>query len=93
MALSGVSSRAWTLPQTAKNWDFTLDYYFGPVGNLSVGWFHKEIRNYIISGVDAGIVGGGPDNGYSGEYEGFSRRTAANAGTATVQGWECSYGQ
>ncbi len=81
------------LPQTAKNWDFTLDYYFEPVGNLSVGWFHKKIRNYIISGVDAGIVGGGPDNGYNGEYEGFSRRTTANAGTATVQGWEFSYQQ
>lgn len=81
------------LPQTAKNWDFTLDYYFEPVGNLSIGWFEKKIRNYIISGVDAGIVGGGADNGYNGEYEGFSRRTTANAGTATVRGWEFSYQQ
>jgi TonB-dependent receptor len=81
------------LPQTAKNWDFTLDYYFEPVGNFSVGWFHKEIDNYIVSGMDAGIVGGGPDNGYNGEYEGFSRRTTANAGMAIVQGWEFSYQQ
>ena len=43
--------------------------------------------------MDAGIVGGGPDNGYNGEYEGFSRRTTANAGTATVRGWEFSYQQ
>jgi TonB-dependent receptor len=81
------------LPQTAENWDFTLDYYFEPVGNLSVGWFHKDIEDFIVTGMDAGIVGGGPDNGYNGEYEGFSRRRSANAGTAVVQGWEFSYQQ
>jgi TonB-dependent receptor len=81
------------LPQTAKNWDFTLDYYFEPVGNFSVGWFHKDIDNFIVSGVDAGIITGGPDNGYNGEYEGFRRLTTDNAGTAVVQGWEFSYQQ
>ena len=81
------------LPQTAKNWDLTLDYYFEPVGNLSVGWFHKTIKDFIATGVDAGIVTGGPDNGYNGEYEGFTRLTSANAGTAVVQGWEFSYQQ
>jgi TonB-dependent receptor len=81
------------LPQTAKNWDFTLDYYFDPVGNFSVGWFHKDIKDFIVSGVDAGIVAGGADNGYNGEYEGFNRLTTANAGDATVHGWEFSYQQ
>lgn len=81
------------LPQTAKNWDLTLDYYFEPVGNVSVGWFHKTIRDYIVSGTNAGTVPGGTDNGYNGEYEGFTRLTTDNAGTATVQGWEFSYQQ
>jgi TonB-dependent receptor len=81
------------LPQMAKNWDITLDYYFEPVGNLSVGWFHKTITDFIVTGIDAGIVAGGPDNGYNGEYEGFNRLTTANAGTAVVQGWEFSYQQ
>jgi TonB-dependent receptor len=81
------------LPQTAKNWDFTLDYYFDPVGNFSVGWFKKTIKDFIVSGVDAGIVGGGADNGYNGEYEGFNRLTTNNAGTAEVTGWEFSYQQ
>ncbi len=81
------------LPQTAKNWDFTLDYYFDPVGNISVGWFQKKIRNYIVSGVDAGTVGGGANNGYNGEYEGFNRLTTDNAGDAEVSGWEFSYQQ
>ena len=81
------------LPQTAKNWDFTLDYYFEPVGNLSVGWFNKKIKDYIVTGTNAGIVESGTDNGYNGEYAGFTRLTSANSGTATVDGWEFSYRQ
>jgi iron complex outermembrane receptor protein len=81
------------LPQTASNWDATLDYYFEPVGALSVGWFHKTIKDYIVTGTIAGIVEGGPDNGYNGEYEGFTRLRSGNAGTAIVQGWEFSYQQ
>ncbi len=81
------------LPQTAKNWDATLEYYFEPVGNLTVGWFHKEIRDYIVSGIDSGTIGTGTDNGFNGEYPGWNILTTANAGTAIVQGWEFSYQQ
>jgi iron complex outermembrane recepter protein len=81
------------LPQMAKNWDVSLEYYFEPVGSFSVGWFHKKIRDYIVTGTHAGIVTGGPDNGYNGEYEGFVRLTSSNAGTATINGWEFSYQQ
>ncbi len=81
------------LPQAAENWDATLEYYFEPVGNLSVGWFHKSINDYIVTGINAGVVPGGDDNGFNGEYEGFTRLTSANAGTAVVQGWEFSYRQ
>jgi TonB-dependent receptor len=80
-------------PQTAKNWDASLDWYFEPVGNLSVGWFHKEILDYIVTGIDGGTVGSGPANGYDGQYQGFAIRTSANAGTAVVQGWEFAYQQ
>jgi TonB-dependent receptor len=81
------------LPQTATNWDASLEYYFEPVGSLSVSWFHKEIEDYIINNVEGGIIGAGNDNGFNGEYEGFRILTRANAGTATVQGWEFAYQQ
>ncbi|MBI5693050.1 MAG: TonB-dependent receptor [Verrucomicrobia bacterium] len=81
------------LPQMATNWDATLEYYFEPVGRLSAGWFHKTIKDYIVSGIVGGVVPGGNDNGYNGEYEGFTRLSSANAGTAVVQGWEFSYQQ
>jgi TonB-dependent receptor len=81
------------LPQTASNWDASLEYYFEPVGSVSVGWFHKTIKDFIVTGLNSGTIGTGTDNGYDGEYGGFTRLTSANAGTAKVQGWEISYQQ
>ena len=81
------------LPQSAKNWDASLDYYFKPVGNLSLGWFHKRIKDYIVNGVEVGQVGDGPNNGYDGEYVGYDELTSINAGTAVVKGWEFSFQQ
>ncbi|MBL9200317.1 MAG: TonB-dependent receptor [Opitutaceae bacterium] len=81
------------LPQTARNWDATLEYYFEPAGSLSVGFFHKKIRDFIVSGIASGTIGTGTDNGYDGEYGGFTRLSSANAGTAFVQGWEASWQQ
>lgn len=80
-------------PMLAENWDATLDYYFEPVGNISVGWFHKKLKDFIVSGIDGGTVRTAPDNGYDGEYGGFTLLTSANAGTAYVQGWEVTYQQ
>ncbi|MDO8543877.1 MAG: TonB-dependent receptor [Opitutaceae bacterium] len=81
------------LPQTAENWDATLEYYFEPVGSLSVGWFHKTIEDYIVNGIESGTIGTANDNGFSGEYPGWTILHSANAGTAIVQGWEFSYQQ
>ena len=81
------------LPQMAYNWDASLEYYFEPVGSVSVGWFRKKISDYIVSGISSGTIGTGTDNGYDGEYGGYTRLSSANAGTAYVQGWEISYQQ
>jgi iron complex outermembrane recepter protein len=80
-------------PQTARNWDASVEYYFEPVGQLSVSWFHKEIRDFIINNQEIRTIPGGPDNGYNGEYEGWTERTSINAGTSVAQGWEFSYRQ
>jgi iron complex outermembrane recepter protein len=81
------------LPQMAENWDATLEYYFEPVGSFSASWFHKTIEDYIINNVEGATVAAGNDNGFNGEYVGFRTLSRANAGTATVQGWEFSYQQ
>ena len=81
------------LPQSAVNLDASLEYYFEPVGSLSVSWFRKRIRDYIITGTNVGTVPSGNDNGFNGEYSGFTLLSSSNAGTATVNGWEFAYQQ
>ncbi len=80
-------------PQTAGNWDVTLEYYFEPVGSLTAGWFHKTIKDYIVRNQEIGTIGSGVDNGYNGEYSGWTERTSLNANTVIAQGWEFSYQQ
>ncbi|WP_414660004.1 TonB-dependent receptor [Horticoccus sp. 23ND18S-11] len=79
-------------PYTATNWDATIEYYFEPVGSLTVGWFHKDIRDFIITS-DVGTIADGPDNGYGGQYSGWTERTNINGGNAIAQGWEFAYQQ
>src|SRR5688572_1171323 len=86
-------SNATLKPQTAQNWDVTVEYYFEPVGSLTVGWFHKTIKDYIVRDQEIGIIGDGTNNGYNGEYVGFSERTAVNAPSVIEQGWEFAYQQ
>jgi TonB-dependent receptor len=78
-------------PQTSENWDTSLEYYFEPVGNLSIGWFHKTIKDYFVGGIQLGTVGTGADNGYNGDYAGYTILGQSNLGTAIISGWELSY--
>lgn len=80
-------------PQYAKNWDASLEYYFEPVGQIAVGWFHKDIRDYIIRNLGGGTIPAGANNGFNGDYANYTILTSGNAGSATVDGWEFSYQQ
>jgi TonB-dependent receptor len=79
-------------PQYARNIDTKLEYYFKPAGLISVGYFRKNIRDYIIT-QEVGVVPFGPDNGFDGFYEGYRFFTNMNGGTANVRGWEFDYRQ
>lgn len=80
-------------PQKAKNWDFGMEFYFEPSGSFSVGWFHKVINDFIVTGQENGVVESGADNGFDGEYAGYKILQSLNAGTAITQGWEFAYQQ
>ena len=80
-------------PQQSKNWDVTLEYYFEPSGSFTVGWFHKDTRDYIVNNIANDVVAAGPDNGYNGQYAGYTELTTGNAGAAVSAGWEFSYSQ
>lgn len=79
-------------PQYAQNADLKLTYYITPAGFISAGYFHKEINDYIRTEM-VGTVGAGSDNGFDGNYVGYELRSAVNAGTAKVSGWEFDYRQ
>lgn len=80
-------------PQTSKNWDVTMEYYFEPSGMFTVNWFHKDTQDYIVNNIRGDIIPSGLDNGYSGQYAGYTEIISANAGSAVSQGWEFSYVQ
>jgi iron complex outermembrane receptor protein len=78
-------------PQRSENVDLSLEYYFEPAGVFSVGWFHKDITDFISRTLSD--IGTGPNNGFNGQYELFTLNTTTNLGAATVKGWEVNYSQ
>ena len=79
-------------PQFGENFDLTVEYYFRPAGTVSAGVFLKEIKDFIYS-TDRGLVPAGPDNGFNGDYAGYTLATQANGGFARISGLELNYQQ
>lgn len=78
-------------PQHSQNYDFSLEYYFEPAGLLSVGYFRKNITNFLSRTTDE--IDFGNDNGFDGQFGGFNLNTTTNGGKAKVEGWEINYNQ
>ena len=79
-------------PQTSENWDASLEYYFEPVGQVSVGYFRKDLEDFLVTRT-IGVVPSGNDNGFGGDYAGYAINGPSNAGKAKVDGWEFNYQQ
>jgi TonB-dependent receptor len=91
-------------PQTSRNWDISIEYYFEPVGLFSAGVFRKNVKDFLVTG-DLGTI---MENGNSAAvqaildkypflkesgYVGQRVRSAFNGGDATIDGLELSYQQ
>ena len=79
-------------PQTANNFDLSLEYYFEPAGMLTAGAFLKEIKSFIFTD-SSQFVAAGANNGYDGEYVGYNLISSSNGGFAKVRGIELAYQQ
>lgn len=79
-------------PQHADNFDLSVEHYFEPVGVLSAGLFLKEISNFIFTD-NSQKVAAGPNNGFGGQYEGYTITTSRNGGAARYRGYELAYRQ
>lgn len=81
-------------PQHAENWDIAIEYYFEPVGQLSVGLFRKDITDYIVTSRGGVIENGSYQGLYVGrEYDGWAVNTYFNGSYAVVEGIEFNYQQ
>jgi len=78
-------------PQISRNYDVSAEYYFQPVGVVSIGAFRKDIKNYVAA-TSFRITG----NEYGldlSDYVGWQGNTRVNSGDGTVQGMEFNYSQ
>lgn len=78
-------------PYTSDNFDVTLAKYFSGIGQLSAGVFLKEITNYFRS--FQSTIPEGNDNGFGGEYAGWTLTQNRNIGSARIRGIELNHQQ
>ncbi len=78
-------------PYTSDNYEFSVSQYLSGIGQLSAGVFYKDIRNYFRA--LRSIVPEGPDNGFAGDYAGWSLTRNENVGSAWIRGLELNYSQ
>jgi TonB-dependent receptor len=80
-------------PFTADNYDLTAEYYFKKsTGSITASLFRKDIQNYFQN--TTFVLPGGADNGYDGEYEGYTVTEQRNiADTTRTDGFELGYQQ
>jgi iron complex outermembrane receptor protein len=79
-------------PQTSSNFDLSAEYYLNPAGIVSAGVFMKELKNFIFTQSGA-VIASGADNGYNGEYAGYTLTTKVNGGFAKIKGLELNFTQ
>ena len=79
-------------PQWSQNFDLSAEAYFEPAGLFTVGVFQKDIEKFIYTS-SGEVVESGQDNGFNGEYAGYTLTTQHNGGAARVRGIEVSYSQ
>ncbi|MDO8542624.1 MAG: TonB-dependent receptor [Opitutaceae bacterium] len=81
------------LPQESRNYDVSLEYYFEPVGMISVGAFQKDIKNFIYS-IDTNLTPALLQQfRLDPKYEGWTFRSEGNRGGGEIRGIELAYSQ
>jgi iron complex outermembrane recepter protein len=78
-------------PQYGDSFNAGLQYYFEPVGVVSANLFHTRISDFIYNATST--IGSGQNNGFDGEFAGYTLSTRANGGSATIKGIELNYQQ
>jgi iron complex outermembrane recepter protein len=78
-------------PYTSDNYELSFAYYLSGIGQISAGAFYKDIKNYFRA--LRSVVPEGQDNGFAGDYVGWSLTRNENVGSAWIRGLEFNYTQ
>ena len=78
-------------PFTSDNLEVSVQKYFEPIGLFEVSAFLKQISNY--SRTITTVIAAGSENGFDGNYAGYTLSSPVNTGDARVRGFEISYQQ
>ena len=82
------ASNSTLLPWTAKNYDYTVEYYLPRNGVVMFNWYKKDIRNFFSTQqrvADAALLS---ELGLSQDYIGYQYTTRINIADAMIKGWE-----
>jgi TonB-dependent receptor len=78
-------------PYHSDNFDVSVAKYLSGIGQISVGGFVKLTKNYTRT--FQSTVPAGENNGFDGEYAGWTLTQARNVGSARIRGIEVSHQQ
>ncbi len=88
-AWTGSGGNPYLKPMESSQYDIALEWYFAEVGQLSVTYFHKDLKNYFIQGASVQEY----TNPTTGQSQNVLVSSTTNGGKGTMDGVEVAYQQ
>ncbi|BFT31443.1 TonB-dependent receptor [Alteromonas sp. D210916BOD_24] len=88
-AWTGSGGNPYLKPMESSQYDIALEWYFAEVGQLSVTYFHKDLKNYFIQGASVQEY----TNPSTGQSQNVLVDSTTNGGKGTMDGVEVAYQQ
>ena len=86
-AMTGTGGNPQLKPMSANQYDTSIEWYFAPTGSLTFAAFHKDLRNYFLTGTDGEKITSG------GLTYNFGVQRYFNGAAGSVGGFELAYQQ
>jgi TonB-dependent receptor len=95
--ISGVNESTFTLnttnpelkPEQSRNLNFSLEYYFEPVGQITVSWFQSRIKDLQRTQTGIPVT----DTWLASVYPGYTLSITENIASSHMSGFELDYAQ
>ncbi|MFO1447406.1 MAG: TonB-dependent receptor [Opitutaceae bacterium] len=76
-------------PETSKNFNVSVEYYFEPVGQITVGWFTSKIKDLQRTLTNIPVT----DSYLADIYPGYTLSITENVASTETSGFEIDYAQ